>query len=157
RCHPAAATKEACTRCCATGRSGSSPRTSICCCGAASVPVTEGGCWESSEFSMFPRGYGLCLRATARHPDCFLNLGERLMVSLIPHRPGPAATGLTAQLASSGCGGGYAPEARRVDAGQARRTLESVLTSWQLGDTPQSWREHDPQVAIQDTDWSAGR
>src|SRR5690606_15964179 len=126
RCHPAAATKEACTRCCATGRSGSSPRTSICCCGAASVPVTEGRCWESSECSMFPRGDGLCLRATARHPDCFLTLRERLMVSLIAHRPALAAPVLTALLAISGCGGGYAPEAHRVDAEQARRTLESV-------------------------------
>lgn len=79
------------------------------------------------------------------------------MVSLTAHRPALAAPVLTALLAISGCGGGYAPAAHRVDAEQARRTLESVLTSWQLGDTPQSWREHDPQVVIQDMDWSAGR
>lgn len=79
------------------------------------------------------------------------------MVQFIPQRQILNAMVLALLLAASGCGSGYAPEAHRVDAKQARSTLESVLTSWQLGDTPQSWRQHDPQVVIQDMDWTAGR
>lgn len=36
-------------------------------------------------------------------------------------------------------------------------TLETVLTSWQQGETPQSWRERDPEVVIQDVDWMSGK
>jgi hypothetical protein len=60
-------------------------------------------------------------------------------------------------LIADGCGSGYAPEAHRVDPEHARSTLESVLISWQLGDTPQTWRQREPQVVIQDMDWTAGR
>ncbi len=54
-----------------------------------------------------------------------------------------------------GCGG-YSPEAHRVDAGKAKTVLENVLSSWQEGETLESWKQKSPQVVIQDFDWQAG-
>lgn len=79
------------------------------------------------------------------------------MMHFIRHRSRVHAAVLFLILTVCGCGGGYSPEANRVDPEQARDMLESVLISWQLGDTPQFWRQQDPQVVIQDVDWSAGK
>lgn len=74
----------------------------------------------------------------------------------IPSRVSPAA--LVVLLAACGCGGrDYSPEAHRVDPALARETLESVLKSWQQGETPESWQERDPDVVVQDMDWARGK
>jgi hypothetical protein len=31
-----------------------------------------------------------------------------------------------------------------------------VLQNWQQGGTPEQWRQHDPEVVVQDFDWSDG-
>src|SRR5690606_27859203 len=82
---------------------------------------------------------------------------EWFMMHFIRHRSRVHAAVLFLILTVCGCGGGYSPEANRVDPEQARDMLESVLISWQLGDSPQFWRQQDPQVVIQDVDWSAGK
>lgn len=64
---------------------------------------------------------------------------------------------LAALLAACGCSRSYAPEEHRVEPVLARDTLKSVLTSWQKGETAESWRQHDPEVVIQDMDWTAGK
>lgn len=79
------------------------------------------------------------------------------MLTLIKNRYDIPLAVLAALLASSGCGSHYSPEAHRVDPDLARETLESVLMSWQQGETPQSWREHDPDVVVQDMDWMSGK
>ena len=56
---------------------------------------------------------------------------------------------------ASGCGGNPGEE-HRVDAVNARNILEEVLTSWQKGETPESWRQHSPEVVVQDLDWQQG-
>jgi hypothetical protein len=84
-------------------------------------------------------------------------VGGSFMESFTADRYQLAAATLAVLLAVCGCGRGYSPEAHRVDSEQARSTLESVLTGWQLGDTPQTWRQREPQVVIQDLDWTAGR
>lgn len=68
----------------------------------------------------------------------------------------PAAWALPMLLAAYGCGG-YSPEAHRVDPVQARTTLETALSTWQLGDSPDSLRQREPQIVVQDIDWMAGR
>jgi len=40
---------------------------------------------------------------------------------------------------------------------QARTTLETALSNWQLGDSPDSLRQREPQIVVQDIDWMAGR
>ncbi len=32
-----------------------------------------------------------------------------------------------------------------------------MLTSWQAGATIASWRDHDPEVVVQDIDWETGK
>jgi hypothetical protein len=44
-----------------------------------------------------------------------------------------------------------------VEPDLARKTLQDVLQSWQDGAKIESWREHDPEVVVQDIDWEAGR
>ena len=61
---------------------------------------------------------------------------------------------VTLSLWCAGCQ--TAAEANRVDPLQARSTLEAVLTSWQQGDSIDSWSSKQPQVAVQDLDWKAG-
>ena len=61
---------------------------------------------------------------------------------------------VTLSLWSVGCQ--TAAEANRVDPLQARSTLEAVLTSWQQGDSIDSWVSKQPQVVVQDLDWKAG-
>lgn len=80
-----------------------------------------------------------------------------LMVQIMQNQASFSAALLALLLTAWGCGSGYSPEAHRVDPERARNTLESVLISWQLGETPQQWRQQDPQVVIQDMDWAAGR
>lgn len=67
---------------------------------------------------------------------------------------------LTACLASllcvGGCGG-YSAAEHRVESTTALQTLEQVLRSWQQGETPDSWQEHQPPVVVQDLEWKAGK
>ncbi len=54
----------------------------------------------------------------------------------------------------SGCG----PDEMvyKVDPALARSTLSDVLESWKAGETPDAWRERDPEIIIQDFDWMSG-
>ncbi len=70
----------------------------------------------------------------------------RILLVLLPMAMIPAI---------GGCGG-YSPEAHRVDPPTAKSTLVAVLTSWQEGATPESWRQKKPEVVVQDPDWNAG-
>ncbi len=54
----------------------------------------------------------------------------------------------------SGCG--YSAAEHRVTSTTARSTLESVLKSWQAGESSESWQEKTPKVVVQDMDWRAG-
>lgn len=54
----------------------------------------------------------------------------------------------------AGCGGSGSPHP--VDADEARSTLQSVLQSWQDGDTPESWSQRSPEVVVQDLEWQSG-
>ena len=47
-------------------------------------------------------------------------------------------------------------EANRVDPTLARSTLESVLESWQRGESIDSWQTKDSHIVVQDLDWKAG-
>jgi hypothetical protein len=55
----------------------------------------------------------------------------------------------------SGCGSRH-PTAAPVDEASARATLQSVLESWQRGESAESWRSHEPEVVVQDFQWSSG-
>jgi hypothetical protein len=57
-------------------------------------------------------------------------------------------------LIALGCGPRH-QTAAPVNVETARQTLQSVLESWQRGEKLDSWRQHDPEVVIQDMDWSA--
>jgi hypothetical protein len=58
---------------------------------------------------------------------------------------------------AAGCGSGTGQSPHPVQPDLARNTLQEVLQSWKDGETIDSWREHDPQVVVQDLDWMAGR
>ena len=73
----------------------------------------------------------------------------QLLKRLVPWLPGIVL------LVWSGCGS-ESPEAHRVDSHRARSTLESVLASWQQGETPESWKQKSPEVVVQDFDWQGG-
>lgn len=53
-----------------------------------------------------------------------------------------------------GCGGQHVVHA--VDPTEARATLQQVLQSWKEGKPIEWWREQDPEVVVQDFDWSSG-
>jgi hypothetical protein len=89
------------------------------------------------------------------HP--FIVAGDSLMKRQTSDRSRIPIAAMALLLGFYGCGRGYSPEAHRVDPEQARKTLESVLTSWQLGETPQKWRQQDPEVVVQDMDWASGK
>jgi hypothetical protein len=55
----------------------------------------------------------------------------------------------------SGCGQRQVT-AKPVDPDMAQRTLESVLTHWKAGGTPEQCGARTPQVVVQDLDWSGG-
>ncbi|MDX1929104.1 MAG: hypothetical protein SFV81_21430 [Pirellulaceae bacterium] len=57
-------------------------------------------------------------------------------------------------LTLSGCG--YSAAEHRVTSTTARTTLESVLKSWQAGESSESWQQKTPKVVVQDMDWRAG-
>lgn len=57
-------------------------------------------------------------------------------------------------LCVSGCG--YSAAEHRVTSTTARSTLESVLKSWQEGESSESWQQKTPKVVVQDMDWKAG-
>lgn len=67
----------------------------------------------------------------------------------------PLAWLTAASLLLVGCGPSHRTAAP-VNVDTARQTLQSVLESWQKGESLESWRQHDPEVVIQDMDWSAG-
>ncbi len=54
----------------------------------------------------------------------------------------------------AGCADGVA--ARRVDPTLAESTLAAVLESWQRGEDVEIWRKKNPEVVIQDIDWTSG-
>lgn len=54
-----------------------------------------------------------------------------------------------------GCRSKLATE-HRVESSIARDTLQAVLSSWQEGETPESWQKKSPQVVVQDMDWKNG-
>ena len=58
-------------------------------------------------------------------------------------------------LIAGGCNR-YSAKEHRVDAAQARQTLENVLNCWKEGATPESCKEMNPSVVVQDMDWKAG-
>ena len=58
-------------------------------------------------------------------------------------------------LCALGCGPRH-PTADPVNAETARQTLQSVLESWQRGESLESWQQREPKVVVQDMDWSGG-
>lgn len=61
-----------------------------------------------------------------------------------------------ATLAVSGCDS-TPSSPHPVEPVKARETLEAVLTSWQEGAAIESWRDHEPEVVVQDLDWETGK
>jgi hypothetical protein len=60
-----------------------------------------------------------------------------------------------ALLAMASCRGDSSGEFR-VEADTARKALDEVLTSWNQGALPESWRSRTPPVIVQDLEWSSG-
>jgi len=58
-------------------------------------------------------------------------------------------------ITALGCGRSQ-QVAAPVDAVQARKTLEAVLSDWQSGGTPEAWQQKSPKVVVQDFDWAGG-
>lgn len=83
-----------------------------------------------------------------------------ITTSLMPRIDGrPFAWGFlcVAAALAAGCGSETGQSPYPVQPELARDTLQEVLQSWKDGETIDSWREHDPQVVVQDLDWMAGR
>lgn len=62
---------------------------------------------------------------------------------------------LAASLLINGCGGPSSPYP--VESETARQTLQEVLQSWKDGAAIESWRDHSPEVVVQDIDWETGK
>lgn len=55
--------------------------------------------------------------------------------------------------AAAGCGTS-GPAA--VQPELARTTLTQVLDGWKAGQSPDAWRQQDPEIVVQDRDWTNG-
>ena len=62
--------------------------------------------------------------------------------------------GLIAVPVLAGCGGNAAPVA--ADGDQARKTLDSALTSWAQGQTVEAMKAASPSILVEDPKWKAG-
>lgn len=55
-----------------------------------------------------------------------------------------------------GCDG-YSAKDHRVDVVLAKQTIQRVLESWQAGQEPHELRQQNPEIVVQDLDWSGGK
>lgn len=56
-------------------------------------------------------------------------------------------------VVAAGCGG---PQPEIVNPELARQTLESTLDRWKQGDLPETLATENPEVIVQDMDWTNG-
>ena len=58
-------------------------------------------------------------------------------------------------LAAAGCGSGP-PQSAPVNPSIARDTLTAAMDTWKFGESPESMKELEPAVIVQDQDWTSG-
>lgn len=71
----------------------------------------------------------------------------------ILRRPALLLIGGIGVVVLAGCGG---PRLYKVKPEVARQTLTQVLDQWKSGETPESLRSAQPEIVVQDFDWSGG-